>query len=268
MKRLMADKITLSRYAGRGQGEGSAAKLQQPLFHCSWDRAVFLHYHVDPKFLQPQVPFDLDLFNGHAYVSLVAFTLRNMRLTHPHLKFLTHPLHTHSFLNVRTYVHVGRLRGIYFLAEWLNNRLATILGPVLYGLPYRFGKLTYSNNPPELSGEVFAGMGGMGSGTPMPVRPTLRYHATLPSSPTYQPATHDTLTHFLLERYTAFTQHGPFHRLFQVCHHPWPQTPIDIEINCDSLLHTTGPWFPHAQFLAANFSPGVSDVQMGWPDKL
>ena len=207
----------------------SAPRLTNPLFHCSWDRAVFLHYRVNPKFLQPQIPFDLDLYDGHAYVSLVAFTLRNMRLTHPRLKFITQPLHTHSFLNVRTYVRVGEQRGIYFLAEWLNNRLATMLGPILYGLPYRFGKLNYFHNAANISGEVLGAKGA------------LHYSFTLPASPVYEPATPNTLTHFLLERYTAFTQHGPFRRLFQVWHEPWPQTPIDVEINSDSLLHTTGP---------------------------
>src|SRR5215210_1413929 len=185
MRNLTADQITLSRYAGRGQGEGSAAKPPHALFHCSWDRAVFLHYRVEPKFLQPQVPFDLDLHDGQAYVSLVAFTLRNMRLTHPHLNFITNPLHTHSFLNVRTYVRVGPTRGIYFLAEWLDNRLATMLGPVLYGLPYRFGKLTYRHNSPEVVGQV---LGGMASVTPLPVRPALRYTAKLSSSANYEAA--------------------------------------------------------------------------------
>jgi len=242
-----------------------AKRLANPLFHCSWDRAVFLHYRVEPRFLQRQVPFQLDLFDGQAYVSLVAFTLRNMRLSHPHLKFVTQPLHTHAFLNVRTYVRVGELRGIYFLAEWLNNRLATMLGPILYGLPYRFGRLTYSHDIPHMQGEI---LGGMGSGTPMPVRPALRYHAALPSFPTYQPTVPDTLDHFLLERYIAFTQHGPFRRLFQVWHQPWPQTAIDAQIKNDSLLHTTGAWSAHAQFISANFSPGVSNVQMGWPKKV
>ena len=248
-----------------GLGETPLAPLEHPLFHCSWDRAVFLHYRVEPRFLQPQIPFGLDLFDGQAYVSLVAFTLRNMRLTHPHLKFITNPLHTHSFLNVRTYVQVGKMRGIYFLAEWLDNRLATLLGPVLYGLPYRFGKLTYRHNFPEVVGQV---LGGMGSVTPMPVRPALRYTAELSSSANYEAASPGTLDHFLLERYLAFTKHGPFRRLFQVWHNPWPQTPIGAQITCATLLHSTGPWFPHAHFTSANFSPGVSDVQMGRPRPL
>jgi uncharacterized protein YqjF (DUF2071 family) len=243
----------------------TAKPLADPLFRCSWERAVFLHYRVAPQFLQPQIPFELDLHDGHAYVSLVAFTLRNMRLNHPHLKFLTQPLHTHAFLNVRTYVRVGALRGIYFLAEWLNNRLATMLGPTLYGLPYRFGKLTYSHKSRHLSGEV---LGSIAGGTTMPVRPALRYLGSIPSAATYEPTVPGTLEHFLLERYIAFTKHGPFRRLFRVWHEPWPQTSIDAQIESASLLHTTGRWFSHAQFLSANFSPGVRNVQMGWPQRL
>jgi hypothetical protein len=37
----------------------------------------------------------------------------------------------------------GAERGIYFITEWLSNRLSVALGPSLYGLPYRFAKLNY-----------------------------------------------------------------------------------------------------------------------------
>jgi len=51
----------------------------EPLFYADWLRAVFIHYEVDADALQRDVPFDLDLHDGSAYVSLVDFTLRNMR---------------------------------------------------------------------------------------------------------------------------------------------------------------------------------------------
>ena len=242
---------TLSRHC-----QAPISQIKPPLFHCSWDRAVFLHYRVAPQFLQKQIPFDLDLYDGQAYVSLVAFTLRNMRISHPRLRLLTRPLHTHDFLNIRTYVRVGEERGIYFLAEWLNNRLATMLGPILYGLPYRFGELSYVHLVPNIAGEVVGGNGA------------LRYSASLPPNRAYAPATPGTLDHFLLERYIAFTKNGPFRRLFHVWHEPWPQTPIVAEIDSDTLLDATGRWFRSAQFVGANFSPGLDRVQMGWPQRI
>src|SRR5258706_16325811 len=93
----------------------------EPMFYADWLRAVFIHYEVNADALQRDVPFDLDLHDDSAYVSLVAFTLRNMR---PRLggklaAFLFKPIATHEFLNVRAYVRHGGETGIYFFAEWL-----------------------------------------------------------------------------------------------------------------------------------------------------
>ena len=91
---------------------------------------------------------DLDLFEGRAFVSLVAFDMCNMRLVRGGRfgRLMAGPLATHAFLNVRTYVRHANEPGIYFLAEWLPNRLACLLGPPTYGLPYRLGRLTYRND--------------------------------------------------------------------------------------------------------------------------
>ncbi|TDJ54766.1 MAG: DUF2071 domain-containing protein, partial [Planctomycetota bacterium] len=51
----------------------------KPFFIADWSRALFVHYAVDPAVLQPLVPLPLDLRDGHAYVSLVAFTMRGLR---------------------------------------------------------------------------------------------------------------------------------------------------------------------------------------------
>ena len=48
------------------------AKAGEPLFLAAWDRAVFIHYGADPSLLQRQVPFQLDLHDGRAFVSIVA----------------------------------------------------------------------------------------------------------------------------------------------------------------------------------------------------
>ncbi len=51
----------------------------EPLFLADWDRTLMLHYEIAPELLQPFVPFELDLWNGRAHVSLVAFTMRGLR---------------------------------------------------------------------------------------------------------------------------------------------------------------------------------------------
>src|SRR3712207_4485367 len=75
-----------------------------PLFRGGWLRAVFIHFAVDPARLQPLIPYELDLFGGEAYVSLVAFTLDGMRLgALPHwiCRRLLRAVSPCRFLNVR-----------------------------------------------------------------------------------------------------------------------------------------------------------------------
>ena len=70
-----------------------------------WARAVFMHFEFDPSVLQPQVPFELDLRDGKAYVSLVAFEMMGfrMRTGGRFVRWLFRPISDHGFLNVRTY---------------------------------------------------------------------------------------------------------------------------------------------------------------------
>jgi uncharacterized protein YqjF (DUF2071 family) len=233
------------------------AKAGEPLFLATWDRAVFIHYEADPVVLQREVPFPLDLRHGRAFVSLVAFTLRRMR---PRLggrlgEWLFKPIATHEFLNVRTYVRHAGEPGIFFLAEWLSNPLSVRLGPRTFGLPYRFGHLRYAHGQAgEIFGSVTANEG------------QLLYRAGIPAA-SLDPSEAESQTEFLLERYTAFTCQRKRRRLFRVWHEPWTQTPIEIEVTKDDLLASTGNWWRSAEYVGANYSPGV-EVWMGRPHRI
>lgn len=219
------------------------------LFRAGWERAVFIHYEVDPAALQPQVPFELDLRDGAAYVSLVAFTLSDLRLP------VGPPLATHGFLNVRTYVRRAGRRAIYFLAEWLPHPLCVLLGPRLYGLPYRLGRLDYRHRHETgtLQGCV-SGREGV-----------LRYQGRMDPGTRFEPSIPGSLDEFLLERYTAFTRQGATERLFNVWHPPWPRAAVGIAIEEDRLIASTGPWYRRARRIGAHYSPGFDEVWMGRP---
>jgi uncharacterized protein YqjF (DUF2071 family) len=231
----------------------------EPLFYASWDHAVMIHYEADPDALQKCVPFALDLRDGRAFVSLVAFTLRRMRPRRGGRvgEWLLKPIATHEFLNVRTYVRANDEPGIFFLAEWLSNRLSVPLGPPVFGLPYRYGRIHFRHRQPNQ--EIYGRVEAKGS--------CLAYRG-LTMAAEFAPCDPGSLTEFLMERYTAFTQ--PWrrrHRLFRVWHEPWPQTPVDVEITASNLIAVTGKWWNTAEYIGANYSPGV-DVWMGRPHPL
>lgn len=229
----------------------------EPLFLAGWERALFVHYEIEPAILQRELPFELDLRDGRAFVSFVAFTMRDMR---PRLggrlgAWIFKPIATHSFLNARTYVKHNGESGICFLTEWLSSRLSVALGPPVYGLPYRFAKINYHHAHGEnvLHGEVKApGKSGL-----------FIYEARLAPEVKFSPCEPGSREEFLLERYTAFNWRGKSRRFFRVWHPPWPQMPAQVLVKDDSLLAGTFPWFKNARLVGANYSPGFREVWMG-----
>lgn len=236
---------------------------ERALFLCDWVRAVFIHYECDPELLQRLTPYPLDLRDGHAYVSLVAFTMVRLRPTFGGKlsEWLCAPIATHSFMNVRTYVRHQETGtpGIFFLMEWLPNRLSVLLGPAVYGLPYRFGRLDYHHDlaAGDISGCVDA-----------PPGQRLRYESRVERDARLQPCARGTLPEFLMERYTAFLCRGKSRVLFHIWHEPWPQTELEVTLPETELLRAHCAWFPTATRVGANYSSGVNDVWVGRPQRV
>ena len=221
-----------------------------------------IHYQVDPAELRKIVPFQLDLCNGRGFVTLVAFTLNGMRLRWGGRlgRWLLKPIASHPFLNVRTYVQRDDETGIFFLAEWLSNPLSVALGPRLFGLPYRRGRLNYHHTweTGSLSGKVSDVSGG-GS---------LTYQASLAVPSTFEPCQPGSLSEWLMERYAAFTCVRARSGFFRVWHPPWNQAPLSVKVTENSLLKQAWPFFREAEYVDANFSPGLRDVWMGRPQQI
>jgi hypothetical protein len=162
---------------------------------------------------------------------------------------------THALLNLRTYVRHGDETGIYFISEWVPNPLSRVLGPLLYGLPYRLGRLEYGQED-----------GGRSvGGRVMASRDSARfsYHGKRKPAARLTVCRAGSLDEFLLERYTAFTKCGSRRRLFRVWHEPWLNVPLDLTVEEQSLIVRTHRWFGSATCVGAHFSPGVRDVWMG-----
>jgi uncharacterized protein YqjF (DUF2071 family) len=240
----------------------------EPLFIADWTEVLMIHLQVERDCLQRVIPFALDLHEGEAYMTLVAFTMRQMR---PRLggKFgawLLNPIASHRFLNVRTYVRHAKEPGIYFMTEWLSSRLSVALGPPVFGLPYRYGKLVYRHDALMRGDAGEAEATGFVENGPGDGR--FSYRAARLSGAQFTGCEPRSLDHWLMERYTAFTHHRGRSRFFRVWHAPWVQTPVRARIVENDLLLRRWPLLAGAELAGANYSPGAYNVWMGRPHRI
>jgi uncharacterized protein YqjF (DUF2071 family) len=104
-----------------------------------WRKLIMAQYAIDPAILTPYLPngLELDLYEGHCYVSLVAFLFDRVRL-----KGLPIPFHTRfEEINLRFYVRRrepdGTIkRGVVFIREFVPRRAIAYVAKRFYEEPY------------------------------------------------------------------------------------------------------------------------------------
>lgn len=104
-------------------------------YYQEWNNALFLHWKIPAEVLQELIPekLKLDIFNGEAYVSLVAFTMQKIRPKNlPPVKFIS----DFDEINLRTYIDVDSKKGVYFLNIEGAKTLSVFIAKALSGLPY------------------------------------------------------------------------------------------------------------------------------------
>ncbi|MCB1122025.1 MAG: DUF2071 domain-containing protein [Verrucomicrobiae bacterium] len=229
-----------------------------PLFKADWSELVFHHFKVDPEALQVNVPFDLDLFRGSAYCSLVGFKTSRMFVNRlgEWTRWMHHPISHHCFLNVRTYVKHRGEPGIYFIKEYVDSLPAIPAGRCIYGLPYVSASVAFDHR--LLWGKA-KGAVATRSGE------SLRYQSNRTASAISRNCECGSLDEFLVERYSAFTCLSRKKRVFRILHEPWEFLDLDTDWLDTSLLEKDFPWFRTAKFAGSGWSAGAFDVKISRP---
>ncbi len=106
----------------------------------TWLELLFAHWKVPVEHLQKQLPasLELDLYEGCAYLGVVPFRMSDVKLRGtPSVPGLSEFLE----LNVRTYVTVGGVPGVYFFSLDASNAIAVRIARAWYHLPYYDAKM-------------------------------------------------------------------------------------------------------------------------------
>jgi uncharacterized protein YqjF (DUF2071 family) len=101
----------------------------------TWGKLLFMHWAIDPSVLRPLIPapLSIDTFENQAWIGVVPFTMWGIRAS-----FLPPIPGTSAFheLNVRTYVHLNEIPGVWFFSLDAAHRLAVWGARTFYYLPY------------------------------------------------------------------------------------------------------------------------------------
>jgi uncharacterized protein YqjF (DUF2071 family) len=175
--------------------------------HQTWQDLLFVHWAVPEAALRPLVPapLSIDVFEGHAYVGLVPFTMHDVRVG---------PLRVADFLetNLRTYVHAEGVPGVWFFSLDAESSLAVWGGRTVYRLPYFRATMACAKSDRRWEYRARRANGAAVLDTEWSLLDE-SVHSAVPG----------TLEHFLTERYALYgrARGGGVYRL-RVHHPPWP----------------------------------------------
>jgi uncharacterized protein YqjF (DUF2071 family) len=199
----------------------------------TWHDLLFAHWPVARSALRLLVPsaFDLDLFDGEAWIGVVPFHMTNVAPRGvPSLPWVS----AFAELNVRTYVRVGSRAGIYFFSLDAGNPVAVQIARNLLNLPYHTASMTATRTA-----------GAIEYRSTRRADPSTRFDALYqPSGPAFA-ATEGSLAHFLTERYCLYhLDHRGAPCRLDIHHPPWPLQPASATIVRNTLADANGVRLP------------------------
>jgi uncharacterized protein YqjF (DUF2071 family) len=221
----------------------------------SWHDLLFAHWRVDVSDIRRVVPsaFELDLFEGDAWLGVVPFRMTNVALrATPALPWIS----AFPELNVRTYVRVSNRPGVYFLSLDALRWLAVRAARTCFNLPYHRAAMKV-----ERQGDGIGYASSRGSGARAEFRATYQ--------PTGTPfiALAGSVEYFLTERYCLYhhNHRGEPYRL-EIHHPPWSLQPAGARIATNTMAAASGVTLKGAPALL-HFARR-QDVVAWWPTVL
>jgi len=192
-----------------------------PLLRQQWSELLFLHWPVPAALLQPHLPprLQADIHDGMAWLGVVPFQMSKVRT-----RVTPEVPGTNAFLelNVRTYVHLDGVPGVWFFSLDATNALAVWVARTFFHLPYL--RATMRMDSPSADLRQFTAERTHGGAPPATFRATWKIGAALP------PAEPGSLAFFLTERYCLYASNKAQTKLYRgrVAHTPWPLSTAQV----------------------------------------
>ncbi len=199
-----------------------------PLLRQEWGDLLFMHWPVPAELLQPYLPprLTIDTYDGLAWLAVVPFRMSKVRT-----RFTPPVPGADEFLelNVRTYVHLDGVPGVWFFSLDATNALAVWAARTFFNLPYL--RATMRLDRPNANLHQFRAERTHAGAPAATFSATWAVQAPLP------PAEPGSLAFFLTERYCLYASNQAQTKLYRgrVAHAPWPLHAAQV-LHCESTL--------------------------------
>jgi uncharacterized protein YqjF (DUF2071 family) len=224
MKEQLSD---LDRLAVRERPEG------QPVMHQDWGKLLFMHWRISEESLRPLIPerLTIDKFDGSAWIAVTPFTMWDIRAFPPYLPPVPGLSSMHE-LNVRTYVHLDGVPGVWFFSLDANSSVAVMAARTFFHLPYFNAEMELEE-----------------SGKSIIYSSSRKEHGDAPRAEfdaTWQigemlPFTHPgSLEFFLTERYCLYSAHKQKLYRCRIYHQPWPLQKAELSALSSTMIESHG----------------------------
>ena len=201
-----------------------------PLMRQTWGKLLFMHWPIDAALLRPLIParLDVETYEGRAWVGVVPFTMWGIRAT------CAPPvpgLHAFHELNVRTYVRLGDVPGVWFLSLDCPRALAVWGARRFFHLPYfraqmsleqRGDKIIYSSRRTQTGA------------------PRADFDATWEIGDALPTTSPGSLDFFLTERYCLYSARGGRLYRCRIFHKPWPLRRAELHALRSNMIESHG----------------------------
>jgi uncharacterized protein YqjF (DUF2071 family) len=222
-----------------------------PVMHQSWGKLLFMHWQVLPEALRPFIPERLiiDTFDNKAWVGLTPFTIWDARpVFTPPLPWLSE---FHE-INVRTYVHLDGVPGVWFFSLDANSKVAVMAARSLFRLPYYNASISLEQH----GNQIIYASSREGEALSADFSATWTIGAALPEA---KPGSQD---FFLVERYCLYTSDAEKLYRCRIFHQPWPLQEAKLSTYRSSMLEADGLPTPAGEPLLHCGGPVSVEV---WP---
>jgi uncharacterized protein YqjF (DUF2071 family) len=198
--------------------------------HQNWGKLLFMHWALEPSQVRPLIPsgLEIDTFDGKAWIAIVPFTMWDIRAFPPYVPPVP-GLNAMHELNVRTYVLLNGIPGVWFFSLDCNSAAAVLGARTFYYLPYYNAELTLNQSGNKID------YASSRSDTPKATfQATWNIGRPLPLS---EP---DSLEFFLTERYCLFSEHNDHLYQARIHHPPWPLQTATLDSHSSTLIEVLG----------------------------